>query len=56
MGLSRFENKTRTFGETKLVKPMRIYEDEWKAAKKIHANFSEFARRAVLEKIERDKK
>jgi hypothetical protein len=54
--LSKFQNKTRKLGETKLVKPMRIYEDEWKAAKRIHPNFSEFARRAILEKIERDNK
>jgi uncharacterized FAD-dependent dehydrogenase len=39
----------------KIVKNIRIYEDEWEAAKRIHPNFSEFARRAILEKIERDK-
>ncbi len=52
--LSKFTNKTRKLTDTKLVKSVRLYEDEWLEAKKIHPKFSAFARRAVLEKIERD--
>lgn len=52
--MDKFENKTRKLSDTKLVKSIRLYKDEWLAAKKIHPKFSAFARRAVLEKIERE--
>jgi len=52
--MSKFKNKSRKLSDTKLVKSVRLYEDEWKAAKKLHPKFSAFARRAILEKIERD--
>lgn len=51
--MSKFSNPKKTLGEHRIVKTFRLYESEVRAVKKIHSNFSEFTRDAILEKLER---
>jgi hypothetical protein len=52
--MSKFTNPKKQLGEHKVVKSVRLYQSEIDEVARVWPVFSEFARDAILEKLEKE--